>query len=78
MGGKWRSNLTFGYFKADNPVRLTTMGVTDESWSVHANLIYSLASRLDVGVEYTISERTLENGLSGSLNRVQFSTKFSF
>ncbi|RMB13012.1 DcaP family trimeric outer membrane transporter [Eilatimonas milleporae] len=75
---KWRSNLTFGYFKADNPVRLTTMGVTDESWSVHANLIYSLASRLDVGVEYTISERTLENGLSGSLNRVQFSTKFSF
>ena len=75
---KLRSNLTGGYFIADNPVALTGGGVTDEVYSVHANLIYTPVDKLDIGVEYIYANRTLENGLNGDMNRVQFSTKYSF
>lgn len=75
---KWRSNITGGYFKADNPVALVGGGVTDEVYSSHLNLIYSPVPELDVGVEYIYAKRTLENGLDGDMNKVQFSTKYSF
>lgn len=75
---KLRSNLTGGYFKADNPVTLTGGGVTDEVFSVHANLIYTPVDKIDVGIEYIYARRSLENGLNGNMNRVQFSTKYSF
>lgn len=75
---KWRSNLTGGYFVADNPVSLTGDSVTDEVYSIHANLIYSPVDKIDVGVEYIYANRSLENGLDGDMNKVQFSTKYSF
>ncbi|MEM9705806.1 MAG: DcaP family trimeric outer membrane transporter [Pseudomonadota bacterium] len=73
-----RSNLTGGYFKADNPIDLVGDGVTDRVYSIHANLIYTPFEKFDVGVEYIFANRRLESGLDGSLNRVQFSTKYSF
>ncbi|MEO1015776.1 MAG: DcaP family trimeric outer membrane transporter [Pseudomonadota bacterium] len=73
-----RSNLTGGFFKADNPVSLTGDGVTDEVYSVHANLIYTPIEKFDVGVEYIYANRRLEDGQEGNMNRVQFSTKYSF
>jgi len=75
---KWRSNLTGGYFRADNPVRLVGDGVTDQVYSVHANLIYTPAPKLDIGLELIYANRRLENGLDGDMRRVQFSTKYSF
>lgn len=75
---KLRSSLAGSYFKADNPVALTTGGVTDESWNIFANLIYSPVAPLDIGIEYMYAERTLENGMSGDLQKVQLSTKYSF
>ena len=75
---KWRSNLTGGYFKADNPMDLVGGAVTDQVYSIHANLIYSPAPKLDVGVEYIFANRRLENDLDGDMNKVQFSTKYSF
>ncbi|WP_417320935.1 DcaP family trimeric outer membrane transporter [Emcibacter sp.] len=77
-GEKSRSNITFSYFKADNPVAFTGTGVTDTSMSIHANYIYSPVPKLDVGIEYMYAERELENGLSGNMSRVQFSTKYAF
>ena len=73
-----RSNITGGYFKADNPVAFTGDGVTDQVYSVHANIIYTPVDKLDVGVEYIYANRELENGMDGDLNKVQFSTKYSF
>lgn len=73
-----RSNVTFGYFKADNPVVYTGNAVTDEVWSTHVNLIYSPVPKLDFGVEYIFAKRSLENGMSGNMNRVQFSSKYAF
>ncbi|MEE4288319.1 MAG: DcaP family trimeric outer membrane transporter [Erythrobacter sp.] len=73
-----RSNIAASYFKADNPVALTTNQVTDESWNSFVNLIWTPVGPLNVGVELMYAERTLEDGRSGNLQRVQFSTQYNF
>ena len=73
-----RSTLAGSYFKADNPVRLTTGLVTDESWNALGNLIWSPVAPLDVGIEYLYAERTLEDGRNGSQQKVQVSTRYNF
>ena len=75
---KVRSTVAASYFKADNPIMLTTDQVTDESWNALANVIYSPVPPLSVGIEYMYAERTLEDGRSGNLQKVQVSTKYSF
>lgn len=75
---KWRSNITGGYFQAENPIALVGDGVTDEVYSGHINLIYSPAPKIDVGIEYIYANRVLESGAEGDMNKVQFSTKYSF
>lgn len=73
-----RSTIAGSYFKADNPVLLTTDQVTDESWNAFANIIWNPVGPIDVGIELMYAERTLEDGRSGDLQRVQFSTKYNF
>ena len=73
-----RSTLGAAYFKADNPVALTSNLVTDESWNAFANIIWSPVAPLNIGIEYMYAERTLEDGRSGNLQKVQLSTKYSF
>ena len=73
-----RSNLGGSYFKADNPVRLTTNQVTDESWNAFVNLIWTPVGPLNVGLELMYAQRTLEDGRSGNLQRVQVSTQYNF
>ena len=73
-----RSNLAGSYFKADNPVRLTTNQVTDESWNAFVNLIWTPVGPLNVGIELMYAQRTLEDGRSGNLQRVQVSTQYNF
>jgi hypothetical protein len=75
---KWRSNFTAGYFQADHPVAFTGDAVTDQVYSGHVNLIYNVAPKLDVGVEYIYANRELENGLDGAMNKIQFSAKYGF
>ena len=75
---KLRSNIAGSYFKADNPVALTTDQVTDESWNGFVNLIWNPVGPLNVGVEFLYAERMLEDGRSGNLQRLQFSTQYNF
>jgi DcaP outer membrane protein len=75
---KLRSNLAGSYFKADNPVRLTTNQVTAESWNAFANLIWTPVGPLNVGVEVMYATRTLEDGRTGNLQRIQVSTQYNF
>ncbi|UAB79820.1 porin [Erythrobacter sp. SCSIO 43205] len=77
-GAKTRSTLGGSYFKADNPILLTTNQVTDESWNAFANIIWTPVPPLDIGVELMYAERSLEDGRSGNLQRVQFSTRYNF
>ena len=73
-----RSTVAGSYFKADNPILLTTNQVTDESWNAFANIIWSPVGPLDIGIEYMYAQRTLEDGRSGNLQKVQVSTKYAF
>ncbi|GAB5488792.1 MAG: DcaP family trimeric outer membrane transporter [Parasphingorhabdus sp.] len=73
-----RSTIAGSYFKADNPVPLTTGGVTDESWNLFGNLIWSPVSPLDLGIEYMYAQRETENGASGNLQKIQVSAKYKF
>ena len=73
-----RSTVAGSYFKADNPILLTTDQVTDESWNALANLIWTPVTPLSIGIEYMYAKRTLEDGRSGNLQKVQVSTKYSF
>ena len=75
---KLRSNIAGSYFKADNPIALTTNQVTDESWNGFVNLIYNPVGPLNVGIEFMYAERSLEDGRSGNLQRIQFSTQYNF
>jgi hypothetical protein len=77
-GRRLRSTLSGSYFKADNPVRLTTNQVTDESWNALANLIWTPVDPLDIGIELMFAERTLEDGRSGDLRRLMLSTRYNF
>lgn len=75
---RWRSNLVFGYFSADNDTALTGATVTESAQSVHVNLLYSPVSAFTIGAEYIFAERELENGDDGALHRLQFSAKYAF
>lgn len=77
-GKRLRSVVSGAYFKADNPVLLTTNQVTDESWNGLANLIWTPVDPLDIGVEVMYASRTLEDGRSGDLRRLMFSTRYNF
>lgn len=75
---QWRSNLTLGYSEVDNDTALTGTGVTSEASSIHVNLIYSPAPKLDFGVELMYANREIESGADGDLKRLQFSAKYAF
>jgi DcaP outer membrane protein len=75
---KARSTVSFAALKADHSVPLTGGGVTDMLWDGFVNYVYSPVPPLDLGVEFHYARRELENGLSGTLSRLQFAAKYSF
>lgn len=75
---KLRSNLMYARSDYDNPLAFTGTGVTKSASSFRLNLIYSPLPKLDVGVEYMIGRRELENGADGDIDRLQFMAKYSF
>lgn len=77
-GQRLRSSIAGSYFKADNPVAFTTRLVTDQSWNGLANLIWNPVDPLDIGIEVMYAERRLEDGRTGNLQRLQFSTRYNF
>jgi hypothetical protein len=75
---KWRSNVSLGVFEADHGANPVNAGVTKSARSLHANLLHSPVKSVTVGVEVGVAQRELENGGSGSMNRIQFSAKHVF
>jgi hypothetical protein len=75
---KLRSTLFYAAESYDNPSALDNSNVNkaSESWSL--NFFYSPIPKLDIGAEYRWAKRELENGDSGTLNRLQLTTKYSF
>jgi hypothetical protein len=75
---QWRSSFFYSAQHIDNPVESTGLAQTSKTSSYSANLIYQLASKVSVGVEFRHATRVLESDLQGDLNRIQFSAKYDF
>lgn len=73
-----RGNLFYSHAWFDNDTALTGFGVTESSRSMHANLIWTLMPKLEVGAEYIHGTRTLESGAEGDLDRLHMHVKYSF
>lgn len=77
-GGTWRSNFTVGYASVDNDPALTGLGANAEASSARVNLFWSPAPKFDLGFELSTAKRELENGTSGTMNRLDFQAKYAF
>lgn len=75
---KWRSNFTYSYLSNDNETTLTGTGVTEDVYSIHANLLYQPVEKMTIGGEIMFAERTLETGASGDMTRLLLSAKYAF
>jgi hypothetical protein len=73
-----RTNVYYAMQSYDNDVAFTGGLANKSSWSATANVIWSPLPKLDVGAEFRHAVRELESGADGSLNRLQFTTKYSF
>jgi hypothetical protein len=75
---KWRSNFMYGNTTIDYDDNALAAGLNDTGSSIHANLIYNILPKLDVGAEIIYGERELVNGTDGDFTRFQFSAKYAF
>jgi outer membrane murein-binding lipoprotein Lpp len=73
----WRSTVAYGFAHADYPP-FVAQSVSKQAQSVHVNLLWSPLLQATIGLEYIYGLRQLENGQEGDLQRVEFSTRFSF
>jgi len=74
---KWGSVLTGGYYQAFNPTAAGVL-VTDNVVSGAFETFYSPAKPISFGLGYRYARRELDNGVSGDVNRVQFSAQYNF
>ncbi|MBN7796584.1 porin [Parahaliea mediterranea] len=77
----WRSTFSLSASAADNPGRddFSAAGsLASEYQSVHANLNWLPAPKLQIGGEYSYGRKELEDGRKGDLNRLQFAVKYAF
>ncbi|MDR1076708.1 MAG: hypothetical protein LBL59_10625 [Xanthomonadaceae bacterium] len=75
---KLRTNVMYARSDYDNDTRLTGLDATKNVQSIRANLFYSPLPKVDIGAEYMYGRREIESGEKGNLQRLQFTTKYSF
>ena len=74
---KLRSTLAVGTVDVDNPSFV--VGTVNKRFeSLHLNLMWNPVPSTTLGAEYIFGRRETENGLSGTVNRLQTSVQFSF
>jgi hypothetical protein len=75
---KLRGNLYAAASLFDNDVAIAGAGATEKVGSISANLVYSPNPKLDLGAEFRLGRRWLENGTEGDLSRLHLHAKYSF
>lgn len=73
-----RSNWALSTIRASNPGELAATTYNKSVWSSHLNLVWSATPSTTFAAEWLHANRKVENGLSGDLNRLQFSGKYEF
>ena len=77
----WRSTFSLSASEADNPSLLdysATNSLAKSYQSVHANLNWLPAPKLQLGGEFIYGKKEMEDGREGSLNRLQLAVKYAF
>jgi hypothetical protein len=72
-----RSNVVLSGASESNPAGAPA-STNRSTQSAHVNLIWTPVANTDLGVEYILASRKTEDGLSGHLNRLQASAKYTF
>jgi hypothetical protein len=75
---KWRTNLYYAMQDYNNDLSLTGGKVNKQSQSYTGNIFFTPLPKLDIGAEFRHAIRELENGDDGTLDRLQFTTRYSF
>ena len=75
---KLSSSFSISAFQAFNDSDITPLEVNKTAYSISGNLKYDPVPVLRLGVEYMYGYRELENGVSGSFNRIQVAAKYTF
>ena len=78
LGNKWRTNLMYGNTTIDYDSDALAAALNDSGMSFHANLIYNILPKLDVGAEIIYGEREQVDGTDGDFTRFMFSAKYAF
>ncbi|WP_169309055.1 DcaP family trimeric outer membrane transporter [Desulforhopalus sp. IMCC35007] len=73
-----RSTLVYSYAERDNDLDVVSDTADSIYQSVHANLLWSPVSQVNIGLEYIYATREIENGEDGDINRVQLGFQYSF
>ena len=73
-----RGNLYGSLARFDHDVASSGAGATEQVGSIAANLIYTPVPKLDVGAEFRLGRRWLENGTEGDLARLHLHVKYAF
>ncbi len=73
-----RSTLVYSYAERDNDTDYVSEAVDESYQSVHANIIWSPVSRVNVGMEYIWGYREIEDGEDGDMNRLMCSFQYNF
>ncbi len=75
---KLSSSFSISAFQAFNDSDITPLEVNKTAYSISGNLKYDPVPVLRLGVEFMYGYRELENGVSGSFNRIQVAAKYTF
>ncbi len=75
---KVRSTILYAASEADNDASFAGGVLNKEASTVMANLLWNTGPKTTLGIEVSKSEREVENGAKGELNRIQFSVKQKF
>jgi hypothetical protein len=72
-----RSTIALSGLRSNNPPG-TAGSVNRAAESAHVNVIWSPLAQVNIGLEYIHATRTIENGQTGRLNRIQTSAQYQF
>lgn len=75
---RWRSNVNISGITVDNDTSLSGGSVNKTAYSISANILYSPAPPLTLGLELMRGYREIEGGSTGTFDRLQFSAKWNF
>jgi hypothetical protein len=76
--GTVRTSLAYSFQNGEYDEGYRPLSDTGSAWSGAANLFMTPFEDLDLGVEYRHGRRTINDGSSGSLDRSEFSIRYSF